>query len=68
MKGTSKMDGLLHKSKSYLKRSSPTILTCLGAVGVVVTTVMAVKATSKVTRLIEQAEVEKSLILGKLLF
>jgi hypothetical protein len=65
MKGTSKMNGLLRKSKSYLKRSSPTILTCVSAVGVVATTVLAVKATPKATRLIEQAEVEKSLMLNQ---
>lgn len=65
MKGTSKMNGLLRKSKSYLKRSSPTILTCVSVIGVVATTVMAVKATPKATRLIEQAEVEKSLMLNQ---
>lgn len=65
MKGTSKMNGLLCKSKSYLKRSSPTILTCVSVIGVVATTVMAVRATPKVMRLIEQSEVEKSLKLGQ---
>lgn len=54
MKGTSKMNGLLNKSKSYLKRSSPTILTCVSAIGVVATTVMAVKATPKALRIIEE--------------
>lgn len=39
---------------SYLKRSSPTILTCLGAVGVVATTVMAVRATPKALELIRR--------------
>lgn len=52
MKGASKMNGLLHKSKLYLKRSSPTILTCVGAIGVVATAVMAVKATPKAVDLI----------------
>lgn len=65
MKGTSKMGSLLRKSKGHLKQSSPAILTCLGAIGVVATTVMAVKTTPKVTRLIEQSEVEKSLKLGQ---
>ena len=35
------------KLKLYLQRSSPTILTCLAAIGVVATTVMAVRATPK---------------------
>lgn len=48
------MNGLLHKSKLYLKRSSPTILTCVGAIGVVATAVMAVKATPKALRIIEE--------------
>lgn len=65
MKGTSKMGSLFHKSKSYLKRSSPFILTCVSSVGVIATAVMAVKATPMATRLIEQAEVEKSLKLGQ---
>lgn len=52
MKGTSKMNGLLSKSRSYLKRSSPTILTCVSAIGVVATTVMAVKVTPKAVDLI----------------
>lgn len=47
------MNGLLHKSKLYLKRSSPTILTCVGAIGVVATAVMAVKATPKAVDLIK---------------
>lgn len=46
------MNGLLYKSKLYLKRSSPTILTCVGAIGVVATAVMAVKATPKAVDLI----------------
>ena len=65
MKGTSKFNALLNKSKLYLKRSSPTILTCVGAIGVVTTSVLAVKATPKAIMLIEQAEVEKSLSLGQ---
>jgi len=37
------MNGLLHKSKLYLKRSSPTILTCIGAIGVVATNYVGVE-------------------------
>lgn len=45
--------------KKFLRRNSSTILTCLGAVGVVTTSVMAVKATPKVLTLIEKAEEDK---------
>jgi hypothetical protein len=44
------------KIKSLLKRSSPTILTCLSAVGVVVTAAMAVKATPKAVDIIRARE------------
>lgn len=37
---------------SYLKRGSPIILTCMGAAGVVMTSVMAVRATPKALKLI----------------
>lgn len=43
----------------FLKRNASTILTCVGAVGVVATSVMAVKATPKVLTLIEKAKEEK---------
>lgn len=42
--------------KGYLKRSSPTILTCLGAIGVVATSVLAVKATPKAVDIIRAYE------------
>lgn len=45
--------------KKFLRRNSSTILTCVGAVGVVATSVIAVKATPKVLTLIEKAEEEK---------
>lgn len=66
MKGTSKMNRLLCKSKSYLKRSSPTILTCVSVIGVIATSVMAVKATPKAMMLLEQATDEKGEKLTKL--
>lgn len=47
------MKGLLSKTKSFLKRSSPTILTCFSVAGVVGTTVLAVKATPKAVELIK---------------
>lgn len=50
---------MLHKSKLFFKRNSSTILTCIGAVGVVTTTIMAVKATPKAVMLLEELEREK---------
>lgn len=47
MKSINALQKACHKSLLYLKRGSPTILSCLGAAGVVATTVMAVKATPK---------------------
>lgn len=47
------MRELLCKPRLYLKRSSPTILACAGAIGVVMTTVMAVKATPKALQILE---------------
>lgn len=50
---------MLHKSKLFFKRNSSTILTCLGAIGVVTTSIMAVKATPKAVMLLEELEREK---------
>lgn len=41
------LKGIAQKSKIYLRKGSPTILTCLGAMGVIATSVMAVKVTPK---------------------
>ena len=53
------MKDLLAVSKLYVKKNSATILTCVGAVGVVVTSVLAVKATPKAMELLKEAEQEK---------
>lgn len=53
------MNSLVHQSKLFLKRNGSTILTCVGGVGVVVTSVMAVKATPKAMRLLEAAKEDK---------
>ena len=45
--------------KRVLKRNSSTILACIGAVGVIFTSVTAVKATSKATRLLDKVKEEK---------
>lgn len=51
--------GLIDNSKLFLKRNGATILTCVGSVGVVATSVMAVKATPKAITLLEKAKEEK---------
>ena len=53
------MNNLLEGSVKFVKRNASTILTCVGGVGVVATTIMAVKATPKAVALLEQAEEEK---------
>lgn len=57
---------LLCKSKKFIKHNSSTILTCMGVVGVVGTTIMAVKATPKAMELIDDAKNEKGEDLTKL--
>ena len=46
----------LCKTQTILKRNAPTILSCLGAVGVVATTVSAIKATPKAIEILEEQE------------
>lgn len=46
-------------NKMFWKKNGSTILTCAGAVGVVGTTVLAVKATPKAMEILKQAEEEK---------
>ena len=53
------MSSLLNKAQIFLKRNSGTILTGIGAAGVVVTSIMAVKATPKAIRILEEAKEEK---------
>ena len=53
------MSSLLCQSKLFLQRNAPTILTCLGGVGVVVTSITAAKATPKALKALEKAENEK---------
>lgn len=53
------MSNLLNKAQLFLKRNSATILTGIGAVGVVATSVMAVKATPKALRILEEVKEEK---------
>lgn len=60
------MNKWLGKSRLFLKRNGSTILTCAGGVGVVATSVMAVKATPKALYLLEQAREEKGEDLTKM--
>lgn len=53
------MNNLLDKSKRFITRNAPTILTVAGGVGVVATSVLAVKATPKVLTILKEAEEEK---------
>ncbi len=43
----------------FLKRNSTNILTCIGCMGMIATTISAIKATSKAIKLIEKAEERK---------
>ena len=60
------MNNLIHRSKHFLSRNGSTILTIMGGVGVVATSVMAVKATPKALQLLDKAEQEKGEKLTKL--
>lgn len=60
------MNKLVHRSKLFLDRNAPTILTCLGGAGVIVTSVLAVKATPKALYLLEETKEEKGEELTKL--
>lgn len=52
-------------NKQFWHRNASTVLTCLGGARVVVTSVMAVKATPKALKKIETAEQEKGEQLSK---
>lgn len=53
------MTKFLGKSKLFLHRNASTILTCIGGAGVVATSVLAVTATPKALKLLEEAEKKK---------
>lgn len=50
------MNNLLRHSQMFLKKNAPTILTCLGGIGVVATGVLVALATPKALKRIEEAE------------
>ena len=51
-----KITNFINTSKSFVKKHSPEILTGIGVAGMFTTTVLAVKATPKAIRLLEEAE------------
>lgn len=66
MKAEQMLQKACHKSAMFLKRNSSTILTSIGAVGVVATAVMAAKATPKALELLKDATDEKGEELTKM--
>lgn len=57
---------IFSKAGQFIRRNSSTILTVIGAAGVIATTITAVNATPKALRLIEEAKEEKGEELTKL--
>jgi hypothetical protein len=53
------MNALSQNAKRFLKRNAPTILTCIGSAGVVLTAVLTAKAVPKATELLKEAEIKK---------
>lgn len=53
------MNKLLHRSKLFIDHNAPTILTCLGGVGLIVTAVLTAKETPKALDRLKAAEEEK---------
>lgn len=54
------MSNLLRKTSLFVRRNASTVLTIAGGIGVVSTAVLAVKATPKALRKLEEAKVEKN--------
>lgn len=53
------MNNLLQNSQKFLRKNGSTILSTIGGAGVIATSVMAIKATPKALRLMEEAKIEK---------
>ena len=53
------MNNLIERSKLFFERNSSTILSCIGAVGVVFTSVLTAKAAIKASKLLEEAKEER---------
>ena len=54
------MNNLIKNAKIFFERNSATILTCIGAAGVVGTAVLTAKAAVKASKILEEAKEEKS--------
>lgn len=65
-KNMKKFEQFMWNSKKYLRNHSPTILSGIASVGVIASTVMAIKATPKALRLLEDATNEKNDKLSKI--
>lgn len=59
MRGEDYLQKLALRSRGFVKRNSPTILTCVGVVGVVATSVLTAKAATKASHILEEARAEK---------
>ena len=59
MKGSKALQKITNGAVSFVKHNSPTILTCIGAAGVVGTAVLTGKAVLKASKLLEEAKEEK---------
>lgn len=53
------MNELIRQGQRFYRRHATTILTCIGGIGVIATTITAVKATPKAMELLEEAKEEK---------
>lgn len=65
MKKSRDLQRVIDSSKIYLKRNSSTVLTAIGAVGVLITSIMTAKATVKAFEIINEEECEKKRELTK---
>lgn len=65
MKKSRALQNIAHSSKLYLKQHSSTILTCIGAAGVVATSLLTAKATIKAFEIVNEEECEKKRDLTK---
>ena len=59
MRGEHALNNLFKVTKPFVKRNLPTILTTVGAIGVVTTGVTSATATPKAIKLLQQAEEKK---------
>lgn len=57
--------GLVQKAQPFVKKHASTILTCMGAAGVVATAITAAKATPVAMELLDEAKAEKGAVLTK---